>query len=119
MFVWNHSQATLFTAHAWAGDGKNESFVLISDLLTHNKESVYAFMTYIFRFLRENFELLEEINIFSDGLASSNRNTCSQICMHGNMSMIWSLNGTFLQPPTVKVQWMDLGERSNEQYGGK
>ena len=45
---WNHSQATLFTAHAWAGDGKNESFVLISDLLTHNKESVYAFMTYIF-----------------------------------------------------------------------
>ena len=67
---WNHSQATLFTAHAWAGDGKNESFVLISDLLTHNKESVYAFMTYIFRFLRENFELLEEINIFSDGAGS-------------------------------------------------
>ena len=29
------------------------------------------------------------------------------------------LNGTFFQPPTVKVQWMDLGERSNEQYGGK
>ena len=67
---WNHSQATLFTAHAWAGDGKNESFVLISDLLTHNKESVYTFMTYIFRFLRENFELLEEINIFSDGAGS-------------------------------------------------
>ena len=67
---WNHSQATLLTAHAWACDGKNESFVLISDLLTHNKERVYAFMTHIFRFLRENFELLEEINIFSDGTGS-------------------------------------------------
>ena len=37
---WNHGQATLFTAHTWTGDGKGKSFALVSDALTHTKESV-------------------------------------------------------------------------------
>ena len=45
---WNHGQATLFTAHAWITDGKSKSFAIISDALTHTKQSVYVFMDYYY-----------------------------------------------------------------------
>ena len=34
---WNHSQATLFTAHAWINQDCNESIVIISDDLNHTR----------------------------------------------------------------------------------
>ena len=52
---WSHGQATLFTGYAWiktdevASENKCESFVLISDELSHTKHSVYVFMDYIFK----------------------------------------------------------------------
>ena len=73
---WSHSQATLFTAYAWAGD---KSFVLISDSLTHNKENLYAFMTY-FYFFEKILSYLERST--SSVTVISNRNTC-QICSMG------------------------------------
>lgn len=67
---WNHGQATLFTAHAWTGDGKGKSFVLVSDVLTHTKESVWVFMNYLLKQLREDTPSLNVLNIFSDGAGS-------------------------------------------------
>ena len=32
---WCHGQTTLFTAYAWIKEDENESFVLVSDDLTH------------------------------------------------------------------------------------
>ena len=41
---WCHGQATHFTAYAWIKEDENESFVIVSDDLTHTKCSVYIFM---------------------------------------------------------------------------
>ncbi len=65
---WNHSQATLFIAHAWTGEGK--SFAIVSDALTHTKESVWVFMSYLLKKLKEDNPCLEVLNIFSDGAGS-------------------------------------------------
>ena len=67
---WTHGQATLFTAHAWIDEGKNQSFVVVSDDLSHTKQSVYAYMTYIFKYLKVNFGPIEVLNVFSDGAGS-------------------------------------------------
>ena len=61
----------------------------------YNKDSVCAFTTYTFFF---NFELLEEVNIFSDGAGSQFK----QKCLFSNLlawqqKVIWSFNGTLLQ----------------------
>ena len=71
----------MFAAHARIGDGKNnKKFVLISDALTHNEESVYAFMTYIF--LVSLSYLKRSTSSVMEMVPSSNRNTYSQIlCM--------------------------------------
>ena len=52
---WCHGQATHFTAYAYIKEDENESFVLVSDDLTHTKYSVYIFMEYIMKHLREKF----------------------------------------------------------------
>ena len=67
---WNHGQATLFTAHAWITDGKSKSFAIISDALTHTKQSVYVFMDYIMKYLRGDSQSLKVLNVFSDGASS-------------------------------------------------
>ena len=70
---WSHGQATLFTGHAWISNGdekKAESFVIVSDDLTHAKYSIYIFMDYIFEYLLEKYPLIKKINIFSDGPGS-------------------------------------------------
>ena len=36
---WNHSQATIFTAHAWISESYKESFAIISDDLKHTKKA--------------------------------------------------------------------------------
>ena len=52
---WCHGQATYFTACAWIKEDENERFVLVSDDPTHTKYSVYIFMEYIMKHLREKF----------------------------------------------------------------
>ena len=45
---WTHKQVTIFTVHAWIGEGVNDSFVIVSDNLNHTKEAVYTFMPVLF-----------------------------------------------------------------------
>ena len=67
---WCHRQATLFTVYAWIKEDENERFVLLSYDLTHTKYSVYTFMEYIMKHLREKFPSIRVLNIFSDGAGS-------------------------------------------------
>ena len=67
---WNHGQATLFTAHAWTGDGNGKSLALVSDALTHTKENVWVFMSYLLKKLKEDNPSLKVLDIFSDGAGS-------------------------------------------------
>ena len=66
---WNHSQATLFTAHVWINQDCNESIVIISDDLNHTKNAVHTFMSFLYNQLNGN-PSIETINIFSDRAAS-------------------------------------------------
>ena len=67
---WNHSQATLFTAHAWITTKLSENIVIVSDDLTHNKYSVYIFMKSVIENLLAKHPEIKLINIFSDGARS-------------------------------------------------
>ena len=67
---WCHGQATHFTVYAWIKEDENESFVLVSDDLTLTKYSVYIFMEYIMKHLREKFSSIRVLNVFSDGAGS-------------------------------------------------
>ena len=67
---WHHSQATIFTTHAWINNATNFSMVVISDDLNHTKYSIFAFMQCIFQALRVKFPSIESINVFSDGPTS-------------------------------------------------
>ena len=64
---WNHSQATLFTAHAWITTELSENIVIVSDDLTHNRYSVYIFMKSVIENLLVKHPKIKLINIFSDG----------------------------------------------------
>ena len=65
-----HSQATLFTAHAWINQDCKESIVIISDDLNHTKNAVYTFMSFLYNHLTNKYPTIETINTFSDGAAS-------------------------------------------------
>ena len=67
---WNHSQATLFTAHAWINQDCNESIVIISDDLNHTKNAVHTFMSFLYNQLTGKYPSIETINTFSDRAAS-------------------------------------------------
>ena len=67
---WNHSQATLFTAHAWINQDCKESIVIISDDLNHTKNTVYTSMSFLYNHLTTKYPTIETINTFSDGAAS-------------------------------------------------
>lgn len=41
---WTDQQVTIFTAHAWIGEGVKESFTIVSDSLNHTKGAVYTSM---------------------------------------------------------------------------
>ncbi len=49
---WQHSQASLLTAHAWISKEEGEMIVIVSDDLEHTKLAVYAFMSKILAILR-------------------------------------------------------------------
>ena len=67
---WCHSQATLFTVHAWLSGVDGESMVIISDDLNHTKQSVYVCMQAVFTYLRGKYPHIEHVNVFSDGPTS-------------------------------------------------
>ena len=67
---WTHQQITIFTAHAWIGEGVKESFVIMSDSLNHTKEAVYTFMSVLFWKLSKKYTFIRTITVFSDGAAS-------------------------------------------------
>ena len=69
---WNHSQVTLFTAHARITNEptENESMVLISDNLNHTKHSLYVFKDQIFTDFKGRHKDINAINVFSDGASS-------------------------------------------------
>ena len=63
---WCHGQATHFIAYAWIKEDENKGFVIVSDDLTHTKYSVYIFMEYIIKHLREKFPSIRVLNVFSE-----------------------------------------------------
>ena len=67
---WNHSQATLFIAHAWINQDCKEIIAIISDDLSHTKNAVYTFMSFLYNHLTTKHPTIETINTFSDGAAS-------------------------------------------------
>ena len=67
---WSHVQVTLFTAHAWINEGFHLSIVIMSDDLNHTKYSVYPYMQFIFRYLKEKYGIVEIIETFSDRATS-------------------------------------------------
>ena len=67
---WAHGSATLFTAHAWVSDGVTESMVFISDDRNHTKYSVFVFMQRIFNHLKQKYDCIEQLDVFTDGASS-------------------------------------------------
>ena len=71
---WNHSQATIFTAHIWIdtkSDTKSkEGIVIVSDDLDHSKQSVYTYMQYILNRLKVKCPNMKVLDVFSDGAGS-------------------------------------------------
>ena len=116
---WCHGQATHFTAKAWIKEDENESLVLVSDDLTLTKYSVYIFMEYIMKHLREKFPSIRVLNVFSDGAGSKFKQRILLRNLH-----YWEqdhhliLHETSSPHPMEKVSWMDPGEQSREQCGG-
>ena len=77
-------QVTIFTAHAWIGEGVKESFPIVSESLNHTKEVVYIFMSVLF--LR-NTLLLEQLMFSVMGpYLSSNNDIYFEIFMIGKRS---------------------------------
>lgn len=78
---WTHNQITVFTGCAWT-QGKVRSFAVVSDHLTHDKYSVYACLKAIIEELKEEFNRLTTVKIFSDGCAGQfkNKYTLSNLC---------------------------------------
>ena len=100
---WAHGQATLFTGHVRIGEGKSRVFVIVSDDLNHTKQSVYSFMMYIFRYLKDNYGSIEEVNIFSDGAGQQfKQNIYFLICTPGKRNLTLLSNGTSLPPPMAR-----------------
>lgn len=67
---WGHSQVTLFTACVWYPEGV-KSYVVVSDDLTHSKESSWLFLKVIIEdFKRFVYPDLLHLKIFSDNCTS-------------------------------------------------
>lgn len=94
---WGHSQVTLFTACVWYPEGV-KSYVVVSDDLTHSKESSWLFLKVIIEdFKRFVYPDLLHLKIFSDNCTSQfkSRYTVSNICYLADdlniSSVTWSL----------------------------
>lgn len=79
---WNNTQITLFTACAWLKGANIRSFVIVTDELSHDKYCVFACIKKIINCLKQEFDILKCVKIFSDGCASQFKNkfTLSNLC---------------------------------------
>ncbi|XP_046384801.1 uncharacterized protein LOC124155107 [Ischnura elegans] len=83
---WGHRQVTLFTACIWYENGV-KSYVVVSDDLTHSKESSWVFLkTIISHFKAFCYEDLTNLLIFSDNCSAQFKSkfTTSNICFLAN-----------------------------------
>ena len=104
--------------YAWIKEDENESFVLVSDDLTHTKYSVY-FMEYIMKHLREKVPSIKVLNVFSDGAGPQFKQRFLFWNLHyweqdHHLKLTWN----FFATSHEKVSWMDSGEQSREQCRG-
>lgn len=67
---WVHSQATIFPAHAWISKNESQSFAIISDTLDHTKLTVYKFLSFLLKYLKNQYPTIKNIQVFSDGPSS-------------------------------------------------
>ncbi|CAF4475344.1 unnamed protein product, partial [Rotaria sp. Silwood2] len=64
---YSQDAVSLFTAYVWYAGGGGESFVYISNNLTHDKYCVNASTDNLFEQLTQRFQHLQQIHILSDG----------------------------------------------------
>lgn len=77
---WTHDQITVFTCCAWSKN-KTNSYVVVSDDLSHDKFAVWTFLKEIINKLKEEFTF-KNVILFSDGCAAQFKNkfTLSNLC---------------------------------------
>jgi hypothetical protein len=63
---YSQNVVSLFTSYAWCLDG-GQSYVYVSDNLTHDKCCIIASLDKLFCTLKQQFQHLNEIHVFSDG----------------------------------------------------
>ena len=95
---WNHSQATLFTAHAWMNQDCKESIVIISDDLNHTNSAVHTFMLFLYKQLTIKYKPLKTLTpLVMELHPSSSSSTCFQTYIDGNKTLKQISFGIFLQ----------------------
>lgn len=96
---WNHTQATIFTAHAWISKEVSQSVVIISDSLDHTKVAVFKFVNYLLRYLKKEHSSIKSVQVFSDGPSSQfkQRYLFSNLFLfeqHHNIKLTWNFFAT-------------------------
>lgn len=79
---WRHPQVTLFTCCVWLQKGqKVASYIVVSEVLSHDKTSVWIYLKLIIEHLMIDHPALKKLIIFSDGCAAQfkNRYTISSV----------------------------------------
>lgn len=74
---WSKEQATIHPYVIYRKNGdkiEHESFIIISDCLEHDANTVYAFQTKLISFLKKKYETIAKITYFSDGAAPQYKN---------------------------------------------
>ncbi|KAJ8033178.1 39S ribosomal protein L13, mitochondrial [Holothuria leucospilota] len=75
---WNQRQVSLFTAALWHS-GSLHSHILVSDNLTHSKDTITAYMDVLLGYLPDS---VSSISIWSDGPASQFKNRYMAASLH-------------------------------------
>jgi len=63
---YSQDAVSLFTSHVWSSGG-GQSYVYVSNNLTHDKYCISASLDCLFSQLKKRFQHLKEIHVFSDG----------------------------------------------------
>ena len=104
---WQHSQATIFTAHAWINTQERESIVVISDDLEHTKLAIYTFISKVLSLLREKYHDFHQVDIFQMVLVVNlSKGFSFQTFIFGEKGSIVKCTGTFLLHHMGKVSLM-------------
>ena len=103
---WNHSQSTIFTAHAWINENSSDSFAIVSDHLSHSKDTVYTFMKTLYKYIKEKYPLVMLSNSFRDGAPTQFKQGFLLADLHNwenefNINLIWHFFATSLSKGAV------------------